>query len=423
MNITYINHYAGNIKLGMEFRPYYLAREWVRMGHNVSIIASSFSHVRIAQPTCDQLFTEEWIDGIRFVWLNNRTYSGNGIGRAINIFQFLFGLYQSRRWLSEKPDIIICSSTYPLDIYPAKKIGDKSGAKIIWEIHDLWPLTPIEVGSMSKHNPFIMMLLRGERDSFRYANAIVSLLPNADQYLQKYGQVSDKYVYIPNGINPEEWDNAVADEIPSQHLSVILEKQGKGNLLVGYTGAHGAANVLGQLLDAAVLCKDKKVSFILVGDGVEKDKLMQRAKSEKLNNVRFLPPVKKVEIPALLQLMDALFIGLQRELRFKYGISPNKLMDYMMSRKPIVYAGSPHTFPIQEAACALIVPPENPESLAGAINELLDMPNEQRDLLGSNGHKYVLSNHSYSVLATTFVELMEKIHNNVSPNEQLPRRF
>ena len=90
--ILLINHYAGSPAMGMEFRPYYLAREWVKMGHRVDILAADFSHLRTENPKVDHDFSYEMIDGIRYHWVRTRTYDGNGAARAITMEQFLRNL-------------------------------------------------------------------------------------------------------------------------------------------------------------------------------------------------------------------------------------------------------------------------------------------------------------------------------------------
>lgn len=122
MNIVLINHYAGSPEYGMEYRPYYLSKYWAAKGHNVTVIGSSFSHLRMRQPECKFLYTSEYIDGVRYVWVKGNKYIGNGIKRVINIFIFVLMLRFLRKAIfKDKVDVVIASSTYPLDIYPAKK--------------------------------------------------------------------------------------------------------------------------------------------------------------------------------------------------------------------------------------------------------------------------------------------------------------
>ena len=115
MNIVYINHYAGSVYHGMEYRPYYMAREWVRLGHDVTIIAASVSHLRQNNPVIHGNIEEEVLDGIRYLWCRTPSYDGNGVGRVVNIFLFLWRLFSSEleSKITKTPDLVIASSTYP----------------------------------------------------------------------------------------------------------------------------------------------------------------------------------------------------------------------------------------------------------------------------------------------------------------------
>ena len=119
MNILYLNHYAGNLELGMEFRPYYFAQEWLKMGHHVTIIAGDYSHLRIKNPDVKKSFQKEMIDGLSFCWVKTGRYRGNGIGRALTMFRFGGKWWWNARRIAKSmtPDVVITSSTYPLDTF------------------------------------------------------------------------------------------------------------------------------------------------------------------------------------------------------------------------------------------------------------------------------------------------------------------
>ena len=121
MNILYLNHYAGSPRHGMEYRPYYLAREWVRVGHRVTVVAANFSHVRARQPQAGQ----DNVDGITYHWLPTPTYQGNGLGRVKNIWSFLRQVWQLAPTLVTacQPAVVIASSTYPMDIWVARRLA------------------------------------------------------------------------------------------------------------------------------------------------------------------------------------------------------------------------------------------------------------------------------------------------------------
>lgn len=407
MNIVYINHYAGGPAYGMEYRAYYLAREWVRAGHQVTIVAASHSHVRSKQPKIDGRFTRETVDGIHFVWCQTPVYQGNGVGRVVNIAAFLRRLGQWRQWLVGRPDVVIASSTYPADIGPARRLARHHGAKLVWEVHDLWPLSPIELGGMSRHHPFIMWMQHAENAACRDADVVVSMLPKADAHLREHGMEPRKFSYIPNGVDPQEWADGGDVQLPAAHAAAIRSARDSGHLLVAYAGAHGVANALDSMLDAAALCRGEPVTWLLVGGGPEKAALAARVAAEKLSHVQMLDPVPKASIPVLLRAMDVLYIGLQREPLFRFGISPNKLMDYMMAGRPVICAIDAGNDPVREAGCGVTITPEDPAALAAAVRAMHQQTAEDRETMGRAGRAYVEQNHLYAVLAQRFLDVIK----------------
>lgn len=407
MNILLINHYAGTPQYGMEYRPYYLAREWSRLGHNVSVVASSQSHLRSRPPLINGTITEEQIDGIRYVWLRSPKYRGNGLGRIRNILTFLLRLESGTRKIvgSCPPDIVIASSTYTLDIFPASRIASRFGAKLFYEVHDLWPLSPMELGDMSRWHPFILLVQWAENYSCRRSDRVVSLLPKAESHLRQHGMSAGKFAYIPNGIDAHEW-NSQMEPLPEEHRKTLESLRKTGSFLVAYAGAHGVANALHTIIEAAKLLRDKPVCFVLVGKGPEKEALQRSARESKLNNVVFLPPVPKSAVPSLLTSFDALYIGLQRQPIYRFGISPNKLMDYMMSGRPVLQAIEAGNDLVTESGCGITLSAEDPRALADATLRLMSWTPAQRDEAGRRGHAYIVANHDYRALASRFLDVM-----------------
>lgn len=391
----------------MEYRPYYLAREWVKLGHAVTIVAASVSHVRTQAPVIAGAMTEEIIDGIRYVWLKTPSYHSNGVGRAINIFSFVGQLMRHEdKIIANRPiTAVIASSTYPLDIFPAHRLATKSCARLVYEVHDLWPLSLIELGGMSRWHPFIMLLQWAENYAYCHADRVVSILPLAQAYMERHGMAAYKFAHIPNGIDLTEWqDNAVL--LPEQHRETLASLRQQGRFIVGYAGAHGLANALDNLLDAAKRLTDQPVAIVLVGQGPEKARLQARAQQCELNQVVFLPPVPKSAIPALLGLMDALYIGLKKEPLFRFGVSPNKLLDYMMAAKPIIHAIDAGNDLVTESRCGISISSEDAGALVEAIQQLQTMTETERQTVGLNGQQHALAYHDYRVLSQKFLSVV-----------------
>lgn len=405
LSILLINHYAGSIRHGMEYRPYYLAREWVRLGHSVRIVASSRSHIRANEPSMggrDRL--DERIDGIDYTWLATPPYRGNGVGRVRNIAAFVLRLLSERAALAAEiePDVVIASSTYPLDIWPAHRIARLARARLLYEVHDLWPLSPMELGGYSKWHPFIMLLQAAENFACRHSDAVVSILPKVRAHLEAHGMAPHKLHIVPNGTDPAEWIAALEELAPALERK-LADLHARARFVVGYAGTHGVANALGTLLAAAHLLRDQPVDFVLVGDGPDKPALQQQALRLGLENVHFCEPVPKRQVPSLLARFDLAYIGWQRQPLYRFGIAPNKLIDYMMAARPILHAVEAGNDPVAEAGCGLTVAPEDPQAIAAGIEALRALPPQRLAELGQRGRAFALSNHTYPVLGQRFL--------------------
>jgi glycosyltransferase involved in cell wall biosynthesis len=407
VNILLINHYAGSIHHGMEFRPFYMAREWVRAGHNVQIVAASCSHVRQRPPVLDgEKSSDENISGIHYRWYKTPAYQGNGVRRVWNILKFLQALWCDGKRLAQdfRPDVVIASSTYPMDIWPAQYIARLAKARLVYEVHDLWPLSPIELGGMSRWNPFILWVQCAEDYAYRNADKVVSMLPKAKAYMQSRGMASEKFFHVPNGVDEEEWTQKAA--LPVAVAEEVKGLQAKNLPIVAYTGAHGVANALDALLDAAGQLNGK-AQILLVGHGAERERLLSRVRNEKLNNVTMLPSIPKNAIPNLLGMVDILYIGIgsKNNSLFRFGISPNKLMDYMMAGKPIINAVDAGNDPVADARCGLTIPPGDAKSIVDAVINISEMPDDERIQMGQAGRGFILKHHTYRVLAKRFLDI------------------
>ena len=407
MRILLINHYAGSVRHGMEYRAFYLAREWLRLGHAVQVVAASQSHVRSVQPLVGGASARESVDGVDYLWLRTPRYAGNGVGRVVNIAAFCTQLaWNARRLAREfRPDVVVASSTYPMDIWPAAMIARMAGAKLVHEVHDLWPLSPIELGGMSPRHPFIRLCQAAEDFACRHSDRVVSMLPKVHEHLRSHGLDLRKLHIVPNGVLTEEWD-APGEPLAGSLAAHVASAHARGRLVAAYAGAHGLANALDTLLDAAALLKHEPFEFVLVGDGPERERLAQRVAREGLSNVRLFGSIPKRQIPALLAQVDVACIGLQRVPIFRFGIAPNKLMDYMMAGCAVLNAIEAGNDPVTESGCGVTVGAESPAAIADGLRRLAALPADERRAMGLRGRAYVRQHHTWPVLAQHFVEVI-----------------
>jgi glycosyltransferase involved in cell wall biosynthesis len=405
LRILLVNHYAGSLRHGMEFRPFYLAREWVKAGHEVLIVAASQSHLRSVAPRLECGSAREQVDGVDYLWLRTPAYRGNGVGRVLNIAVFCLRLGAIAKRLARgfRPDVVIASSTYPMDIWPARRIARAAQARLVHEIHDLWPLSPVELGGMSPRHPFIRVCQAAEDAACRNADVVVSMLPCVHEHLRDRGLDLRKLHIVPNGVLVAEWSEPAAP-LDAALAAHIQDAHARGRLVVVYAGAHGIANALDSLLDAAALLRDEAFSFVLVGSGAERERLAARVEAEGLASVRLFDPIAKKQIPSLLAQADIAYIGLQHVPIFRFGIAPNKLMDYMMAGCAVLCAIDAGNDPVAEADCGVTVPAESAPAIAQGLRQLAARSADERRAMGARGREYVRRHHDWPVLAERFIE-------------------
>ena len=405
MNILYINHYAGSPEMGMEFRAYYLSREWIKMGHDVRIVAGDYSHLRIKNPQVSKDFQVSSIDGIKYSWIKTGRYDGNGIKRALTMFRFVGKLWYhaggiARAW---RPDVVIASSTYPLDTFAAQRIAKCAKAKYIHEVHDMWPSTLYEIGGMSKTNPFVVMMQIAEDHAYKHCDELVALLPHSKEYMVQHGLRPGKFHNLQNGVVAEEW--LEKKELPDEHRELFARLKDK--FIVGYFGGHALSNALDLILDVAKKDTDPDTVYVLVGDGVEKERLMRRKKAENIHNVYFLPPVEKKMIPSLTEHFDCSYMGGLDSPLYRFGLCLNKMYDSMMAGKPVVCAINAEDTLIEQYKCGYMVDPADIDGIVGAVHDLKNMPETERVQMGNNGRRAILENFTYNKIAKEMSDLFE----------------
>ena len=407
MNILYINHYAGSPDMGMEFRPYYLAKEWIKMGHNVRIVAGDYSHLRLKNPKVTDDYQEEMVEGIIYTWIKTGTYKGNGVARAFTMFRFVRKLVKRAKWIARnwKPDVIITSSTYPLDTYAGQAIKkysrrmDGRQAALIHEVHDMWPITLIEIGGMKKTNPFVILMQIAENSFCKHADYVVSLLCAAKDYFVKHGMKPEAFKPIMNGVVLEEWEEPTP--LPVEHQELLNKLHEKNKFIICFFGSVNVSYAIDYLIKAKQKLKDNRVSIVIVGEGNQKEELKQMADED----VYFLGRISKTAIPTLMDNIDCCYVGALHNDMFRFGICMNKLFDSMMSGKPILYAvEAPNNF-ITDYKCGVNVKAEDVDALVNGINTLLNMSQEERKQMGHNGRNAVLKHFSYEMLAAQFAKL------------------
>jgi glycosyltransferase involved in cell wall biosynthesis len=347
------------------------------------------------------------VDGFKVVWVGVNTYdTAHSKKRIWNWFNFTWKVRKLLSIIDDPPDVVIASSPQPFAFLAAKYLSKKTGARLVFEVRDIWPLTLIEMLGASRFNPFIALMQWVEDKAYRESDIVVSNLKHSVGHMVKRGMAAEKFVWIPNGVCLAEMEGG--PQAPSDITAMIPSE----DFVVGYTGTIGEANAIHVLIEAARLLKhNHRIKFVLVGDGKEKNSVVRLVESYELDNVVLLPPVAKCEVPDVLSRFDVCYIGLLDKPLFRFGVSPNKLFEYFYSGRPVCYAIDSGDYqPVIESSSGLVAKPEDPSDIARAINELSLLSEEDRSTMGDNGKRHVLKNHQYSHLAALLFKAIFTSH-------------
>ena len=405
--IWMINHYAISPDLPGGTRHFDFACELVKKGYKVKIFACDVilgknkEHAKLEEK---ESYSVENINGVEFIWVRAATYERNNWRRAWNMLTFSYNCYKIGCKFKNKPEVIIGSSPHPFAAFAAVRLARKLKAKFFLEIRDLWPQVIVDMGKLNQYHPITQAMRLLEKYLYRAADKIIVLAEGSKNYLiGKRGIKEPKILYLPNGVHLNNFSC-------QKDRNVLRKLYNFNKFTLIYTGAHGPANSLDTILGAADrLRENKNIEIVLVGDGILKERLLKQAKEMKLNNVRFIDPVPKDEIPRILTAADVAIITLKKVKVFSYGVSPNKLFDYMAARKPIICAVEGEMAEkIEKAGCGISAIPEDEKSIADAITRLINLPQDELKKVGDNGYKEVKEHYSREKLAQKLVDLIEK---------------
>jgi glycosyltransferase involved in cell wall biosynthesis len=397
--IWIINQYAGSPWHGMEYRHYQLARALVGRGHRVVVVSGSYSHLFTRPPRVSRPFTRQVIDDVAYCWVAVPRYRrAISPGRVLNMVAFAAALECLPTSRLPRPDAILVSSPSLFPVPIASRWARRHGARLVFEVRDIWPLTLQELGGLSSRHPLIAVMQRLEDYGYGVADDVVSVLPAARAHMVSRGMDPGKFRYLPNGI---DLDGVRA---PAGPPDAVCDAVRAGVFTVGFVGTLGRANVLEPLIDAARLLNPDRVQVVIVGHGPEREQLTERAAGAR--NVAFVGPIPKASVAAALELFDACYVGYRRSSLYRFGVSPNKLYDYMAAGRPVLFAADAANQPVVEADCGRTVAPEDPAALADAISSLAAASEAERARLGANARAYVERRHDYGRLSGELAEIL-----------------
>jgi glycosyltransferase involved in cell wall biosynthesis len=401
-HVWILNHYALEPGGAGGTRHYSLSRHLSQHGWAASIIAASVELNSGRQRLkYGERYRDEVHDGVTFRWIYTPTYNGNGFGRILNMLAYAFRALLPRYTAGlARPDVVIGSTVHPFAALSGAFLARRYRVPFVFEVRDLWPQTLIDLGRIKKNSIAARVMRWLERYLYRRATKIIVLLPRAGDYIASIGVNLDKIVWIPNGV-----------ELTKFNPSELDVKEHSGKFVLMYFGAHGQANGLDNVLRAMQLVQvnypDTNVQLRLVGDGPLKKSLQSLAVELSLQNVSFEPPVPKSEIPVIANQATGFVFNLVDAPVFKYGVSANKLFDYMASARPIIFCSNAANNPVNEARCGLTVSPEDPVSLCKAIVCLANETMSNLNVYGRNARRYVEQTHGVELLSERLAKVLD----------------
>ena len=300
----------------------------------------------------------------------------------------------------ERPSLVIGSTVHPLAAASGALLARRYRVPFIFEVRDIWPETLIALGRTRRNGPFAVLLGMLERWLCRQACRIVSVLPGYGNYVRDRNIPAREVVYIPNGVNLDNIGEPVA-----------YRKQ--DTFRITYLGAHGTANDLQTLVRAMEIIELEhgiaSIECHLVGAGPMKQALVDYCAGKGMKQVIFHPPVNKTAIAATASGTQAFVLcGRNLPSLYKYGISMNKIPDYMAMGRPVIIAIESINNPVIEADAGVCVRPEDPEELAGSIMKMAQMSEAELSAMGLRGRRYVEREYDMKLLAKRLAGVMEQ---------------
>lgn len=376
MKIWLINHYAVPPQFYPLARPSLFAKNLIKMGHDVTIIAASTVHNSDKNLITDNEKVKKFTDdGIPYILIKCSGYKGNGAKRVINILEFAQKLPKVMNTL-ERPDAIVATSFDPFTCYEGIKYAKKHGIKAVAEIADLWPETLVAISGISPKNPFVKYLRKIEKNIYTTADRVVYTMEGAYDYIIEQGWEKivprDKVEFINNGIDLDEFDfNVKHNQIEDEDL------EDPDTFKVVYAGAIRKVNNVMMLVDAAVEL-DSSVQFLIWGDGDQLEEIRDIVKEKNIKNVKLKGRVQKKYVPFITSKADLNIIHGEESPVIRFGMSLNKMFDSMAAGRVIlVDIHSPYD-PAVDCGAAIECKNDS-HSIAEAIKRIVKMEPKERN--------------------------------------------
>ncbi|MHB8533834.1 MAG: glycosyltransferase family 4 protein [Sulfuricaulis sp.] len=404
MHILFLSHYFPPEVNAPASRTYEHCRQWVRDGHEVTVVTCVPNHPRgeVYEGYKNRLFQREQREGISVIRLWTYVTANEGfVKRTLNYISYMTSVMAAIPWLP-RADVVISTSPQFFNGLAGYFVSRLKRIPWILEIRDLWPESILVVGAI-KNKVIIKMLEYLEYFAYRKADRIVPVTEAFKHYMVGKGIPGAKIEVIKNGVDLGFYKSVEGNNPVIQELGL------EGKFVASYFGTHGMAHHLETVLYAAQELRDhKEIVFLLVGDGAERNRLLKMREEMRLDNVIMVGQQPKEKMPYLWALSDVSMVLLKKSQLFK-SVIPSKIFESMAMCRAIILGVEGESKQIIESAQAgFCIEPENSSELAARILELYRKP-ELGSQLGENGRKHVSEYYDRVVLARRYESLMSSL--------------
>jgi len=405
--IWIFNHYAGEPSVTNGLRHYNFAKYLIKKGYPTTIFAASTIHNSYKNLIKgEESYIESDSQGVPFVYLKARNYQRNGKKRVLNMVDYYRGLFKVTKNF-EKPDVIIASSVHPLTLVAGIKIAKRFGIKCICEVRDLWPESFVAYGLISKNNPILKLLYLGEKWIYKQADQLIFTMEGGKNYIIDKGWAKsidlNKVHHLNNGVDLEIFNYNKTNFILGDE-----DLKDSQTFKVIYTGSIRKANKMDLIIEVAKSLTEsgiKNIKLIIYGDGDSLESLKQQAIKYELSNIAFKGKVEKKYIPFITSMADLNIILGENLPIFNYGVSMNKIFDYLASGKPTLVTFKANYSIIERLGAGLEIEDNSTAKIVESIRYFCNLDSDRYSEYCNNALRGI-KEYSFEVLAERLIDII-----------------
>ena len=400
--IWIVNHYASHL----EERHLNLAINFARSGYQTVVITSSFHHGYHKYIYDEDFKVIQKMSGVHYVYLKSKPeYHSNGVKRIFNMVDFCRCYLRFQKQISDKlgkPDFIIASSAPPFMWEIGYRTSRKFKAKFIVEFRDIWPLSLVEVQGTSPSHPIVKLFGAMEKRAYKRADAIVGTMPFAYKHVcDEMGFPIEKWHWIPNGLDLEKADRG------GEPLPPDLDRYLSSHWCCIYIGSIVKSESVDYIVESWEKVKNQEICLVIIGDGNVAPTIDNMIIGIGGDRIKHFAPISKNQIPMALQKAHCCLAAVPNYPIYRFGLSMNKLSDYLYSGKPVVFACDVEN--VVKDAGGYIVPFGDQKAMANAIEGIYHLPNYELEKIKDREISLIKDKYDYRQISKRYLELLEAL--------------